>query len=37
VATFLTLLLVPVLYATFVLDLRIVKWEGKSGEGAPEA
>ena len=28
VATFVTLLLVPVLYAIFVLDLKIVKWEG---------
>jgi multidrug efflux pump subunit AcrB len=27
VATFVTLLLVPVLYATFVLDLKLVKWE----------
>lgn len=27
VATFLTLLLVPVLYALFVLDLKIVRWE----------
>jgi multidrug efflux pump subunit AcrB len=26
-ATFVTLLLVPVIYATFVLDLKIVKWE----------
>jgi multidrug efflux pump subunit AcrB len=26
IATFVTLLLVPVLYATFVLDLKIVKW-----------
>jgi multidrug efflux pump subunit AcrB len=26
-ATFITLLLVPVLYAIFVLDLRIVRWE----------
>jgi multidrug efflux pump subunit AcrB len=26
VATFVTLLLAPVLYAIFVLDLRIVKW-----------
>ena len=26
VATFVTLLLVPVLYAIFVLDLRIVSW-----------
>jgi hypothetical protein len=30
VATFVTLLLVPVLYAIFVLDLKIVKWEGRS-------
>jgi multidrug efflux pump subunit AcrB len=29
-ATFITLLLVPVLYAIFVLDLKIVKWEAKS-------
>lgn len=27
VATFVTLLLVPVLYAIFVLDLKIVRWE----------
>jgi multidrug efflux pump subunit AcrB len=27
VATFVTLLLVPVLYAIFVLDLKLVKWE----------
>ena len=27
VATFITLLLVPVLYAIFVYDLKIVKWE----------
>jgi multidrug efflux pump subunit AcrB len=26
-ATFVTLILVPVLYAIFVLDLKIVKWE----------
>jgi multidrug efflux pump subunit AcrB len=32
-ATFVTLLLVPVLYATFVLDLKLVKWE--SHETAP--
>jgi multidrug efflux pump subunit AcrB len=30
VATFITLLLVPVLYAIFVLDLKIVKWERPS-------
>jgi multidrug efflux pump subunit AcrB len=28
-ATFVTLLLVPVLYATFVLDLKLVRWETK--------
>lgn len=28
VATFITLLLVPVFYSIFVLDLKIVKWEG---------
>jgi len=27
VATFITLLLVPVLYAIFVLDLKLIKWE----------
>ena len=26
-ATFVTLLLVPVLYAIFVMDLKLVKWE----------
>jgi multidrug efflux pump subunit AcrB len=37
VATFVTLLLVPVFYSIFVLDLRIVKWEkhGKDREKAP--
>lgn len=30
VATFITLLLVPVLYSIFVLDLNIVKWDGLS-------
>jgi multidrug efflux pump subunit AcrB len=33
VATFITLLLVPVLYSIFVLDLKIVKWEGPSEAG----
>ncbi|MCB2187559.1 MAG: efflux RND transporter permease subunit [Deltaproteobacteria bacterium] len=28
-ATFIELLLVPVLYAIFVLDLKIIKWEGR--------
>ncbi len=31
VATFVTLILVPVLYAIFVLDLKIVKWEKVEG------
>ena len=26
-ATFVTLLLVPVIYATFVLDLKLVRWD----------
>ncbi|MGH9747624.1 MAG: efflux RND transporter permease subunit [Candidatus Acidiferrales bacterium] len=34
VATFITLLLVPVLYSIFVLDLKIVRW-GKVDEPAP--
>ena len=29
IATFLTLLLVPVIYAIFVLDLKLVRWETK--------
>jgi hypothetical protein len=29
VATFIELLLVPVLYAVFVLDLKLVTWEAK--------
>jgi multidrug efflux pump subunit AcrB len=37
VATFITLLLVPVLYAIFVLDLKIVKWEGPSGPDREKA
>jgi multidrug efflux pump subunit AcrB len=36
VATFVTLLLVPVLYAIFVLDLKLVKWEGATTEETPE-
>jgi multidrug efflux pump subunit AcrB len=33
-ATFITLLLVPVIYAIFVMDLKLVKWEtGKETEG----
>jgi multidrug efflux pump subunit AcrB len=38
VATFITLLLVPVLYALFVYDLKIVKWESvPSEESVPSA
>jgi multidrug efflux pump subunit AcrB len=29
VATFITLLLVPVFYSIFVLDLKIIRWESK--------
>jgi multidrug efflux pump subunit AcrB len=36
IATFLTLLLVPVIYAIFVLDLRLVRWDER-GERAPPA
>jgi multidrug efflux pump subunit AcrB len=32
VATFVTLLVVPVLYATFVLDLKLVKWDSAAVE-----
>jgi multidrug efflux pump subunit AcrB len=34
-ATFVTLLLVPVFYAVFVLDLKIVKWQ--TNDGSPHA
>ena len=34
VATFITLLLVPVLYSIFVLDPKVVKWEGQAEEHA---
>jgi hypothetical protein len=30
VATFIELLLVPVLYAVFVLDLKLITWETKA-------
>ncbi|MEW6280887.1 MAG: efflux RND transporter permease subunit, partial [Candidatus Eremiobacterota bacterium] len=36
VATCVTLLLVPVMYAIFVLDLKILKWEGPLREAAEE-
>ena len=35
VATFITLLLVPVLYAIFVMDLKILKWETKEKQSPP--
>ncbi len=39
VATFITLLLVPVIYSIFVLDLKLIKWEatGMAKEVGPEA
>lgn len=36
-ATFITLLLVPVLYAIFVKDLKFVKWETASRSAPQEA
>ena len=32
VATFVTLLLVPVIYSVFVLDLKLIKWEAVGAE-----
>jgi Cu/Ag efflux pump CusA len=39
VATFVTLLLVPVIYTIFVLDLKLIQWEaaGESKQVEPEA
>ena len=37
VATFITLLLVPVLYSIFVLDLKIIRWESKQPSVETEA
>jgi len=37
IATFITLLLVPVLYSIFVLDLRLIKWELKEEDAEPQA
>ncbi len=36
VATFIELLLVPVLYGIFVLDLKLIKWEAIHPDSAPE-
>jgi multidrug efflux pump subunit AcrB len=37
VATFITLILVPVLYSIFVLDLKIIRWESKEAHLQAEA
>jgi multidrug efflux pump subunit AcrB len=37
VATFVTLLMVPVIYATFVLDLKLVKWDAHERAKASHA
>jgi multidrug efflux pump subunit AcrB len=37
VATFITLLLVPVLYSIFVLDLKIIRWDLKKSPAGTEA
>jgi multidrug efflux pump subunit AcrB len=37
VATFITLLLVPVLYSIFVLDLKLIRWETKQPPAETEA
>jgi multidrug efflux pump subunit AcrB len=37
IATFVTLLLVPVLYSIFVLDLKWIKWESHEEEAAEKA
>src|SRR5271167_4074776 len=37
VATFITLILVPVLYSIFVLDLKIIRWETKQPAAETEA
>ena len=37
IATFLTLLLVPVIYAIFVLDLKLVAWDEKKPEAVAKA
>jgi len=36
IATFVTLLLVPVLYSIFVLDLKLIKWEESNEENAEQ-
>ena len=36
-ATFITLLLVPVMYSIFVLDLKLIKWDRKQEHAVEEA
>jgi len=36
IATFVTLLLVPVLYSIFVLDLKLIRWDEKASETPEE-
>jgi multidrug efflux pump subunit AcrB len=36
VATFITLLMVPVLYSIFVLDLKVLKWDIERGQAVPD-
>jgi hypothetical protein len=35
-ATFITLLLVPVIYSIFVLDLKLIKWETSSAPNSED-
>ncbi len=37
VATMVTLIIVPVFYAIFVFDLKIVRWEDRLGEGSSDS
>jgi multidrug efflux pump subunit AcrB len=35
IATFVTLILVPVLYSIFVLDLKLIRWDGEASTPVP--
>jgi hypothetical protein len=37
VATFITLLLVPVIYSIFVLDLKLIKWDKREEKATEES
>ena len=37
IATFITLLLVPVMYSIFVLDLKLIKWESNGEPAEPDS